>query len=211
MSDKSNPQSTAERIMDAALQEFAEHGFAGARVDRIAKRAECNKQLLYYHYGGKEELWREVLSKQMLKDAEQITSLFRLQNSQEGLVEFIMSVFDKYCTKAEFNRLALWERLEFGDEVVDAEERRERMAPFIASALEEVEDDELRPYVASVLFGVGVMPHLVSQLPRLLTGVSATDPAFRANYARAVRWLVEEANREPEEGSGREGPPRSDG
>jgi len=35
-----------ERLIAAAFDEFAAHGFAGARVDRIAARAECNKNLI---------------------------------------------------------------------------------------------------------------------------------------------------------------------
>jgi len=40
-------------ILRAAQAEFAEHGFAGARVDRIARRAGLNKQLIYYYFGSK--------------------------------------------------------------------------------------------------------------------------------------------------------------
>lgn len=52
---------TRQRILDAALAEFAEHGLAGARVDEIAARAGANKRMLYAHFGSKEELWLVVL------------------------------------------------------------------------------------------------------------------------------------------------------
>jgi AcrR family transcriptional regulator len=39
-------EQTKTRILDAAFREFAEHGLAGARVDRIAKSAERNKNLI---------------------------------------------------------------------------------------------------------------------------------------------------------------------
>lgn len=45
-------------ILDAARQEFGEHGLAGARVERIARRAGVNKQLLYYYFGSKRDLFR---------------------------------------------------------------------------------------------------------------------------------------------------------
>jgi TetR/AcrR family transcriptional regulator len=47
-------------IADAALAEFAMHGFAGARTDRIAGRAGVNKQLIYYYYGSKAKLFEAV-------------------------------------------------------------------------------------------------------------------------------------------------------
>lgn len=49
------------RILAAAAVEFAERGYAGARVDRIAKRARVNKAMLYYHFGSKQELYRALL------------------------------------------------------------------------------------------------------------------------------------------------------
>ena len=53
--------SSQEKILDAASSAFAEEGFAGARVDEIARRAGVNKAMLYYHFGDKRALYREVL------------------------------------------------------------------------------------------------------------------------------------------------------
>jgi AcrR family transcriptional regulator len=58
---KGQSTETTRRILDAATEVFAEVGFGGARVDEIAKRAGINKAALYYHIGGKEELYAEVL------------------------------------------------------------------------------------------------------------------------------------------------------
>src|ERR1700740_3369017 len=49
------------RILEAAQQEFGNHGLAGARVDRIAAKADANKRMLYYHVGNKEDLYLAVL------------------------------------------------------------------------------------------------------------------------------------------------------
>jgi AcrR family transcriptional regulator len=53
---------TRASILKAALREFAQLGLAGARVDEIAKRAGVNKQVLYYHFGNKEDLFRATLA-----------------------------------------------------------------------------------------------------------------------------------------------------
>ena len=53
---------TRRRILAAATAEFAEHGLAGARVDRIAAAAACSKERLYAHYGDKESLFTAVLN-----------------------------------------------------------------------------------------------------------------------------------------------------
>ena len=50
-----------DQILAVAALEFAERGFAGARVDRIARRARVNKAMLYYHFGSKQHLYRTLL------------------------------------------------------------------------------------------------------------------------------------------------------
>lgn len=50
-----------ERLLAAALREFGEKGFAGARVDKITREANANKQLLYHYFGNKEALFKTVL------------------------------------------------------------------------------------------------------------------------------------------------------
>src|SRR3954453_21236986 len=56
-----DPQGMRVRILDAAKQEFAAHGLAGARADRIAANAGANKRMLYYHVGKKDDLYLAVL------------------------------------------------------------------------------------------------------------------------------------------------------
>src|ERR1700679_1832531 len=60
-----NPGRTRERILSAALKEFAAKGFAGARVDVIAKRAAINKRMLYHYFGDKEDLFKAVLRRKI--------------------------------------------------------------------------------------------------------------------------------------------------
>ncbi len=59
--DESSEHDTRQRILDAALAEFTEHGSGGARVDRIAKTAGVNKALLYYYFDSKQRLYEESL------------------------------------------------------------------------------------------------------------------------------------------------------
>lgn len=57
------PVQTRDRLLHAALAEFAQHGFAGARVERIVKAAGVNKQALYYYFADKDDLYRNVLER----------------------------------------------------------------------------------------------------------------------------------------------------
>src|SRR5258708_17111555 len=56
---------TREKILAAALAEFSAKGFAGARVDAIARRARVNKRMLYYCFGAKQELYREIVRRKI--------------------------------------------------------------------------------------------------------------------------------------------------
>ncbi len=60
--EKATRQTSDEKVLAAALKEFAEHGFDGARVDRIAKNARVNKAMIYYHFKSKEALYERILS-----------------------------------------------------------------------------------------------------------------------------------------------------
>ncbi len=44
---------TRARIVAAARAEFAERGYAGARIKQIAERAEINKELIYHYFRSK--------------------------------------------------------------------------------------------------------------------------------------------------------------
>ncbi|MGH2939633.1 MAG: TetR family transcriptional regulator [Solirubrobacterales bacterium] len=58
-------EATKTRILDAAFREFSEHGLAGGRVDRIAKHAKCNKNLIYIYFESKEGLFATVLEERL--------------------------------------------------------------------------------------------------------------------------------------------------
>ncbi|TYP72094.1 TetR/AcrR family transcriptional regulator [Paenibacillus methanolicus] len=51
-----------EKILQTALEAFAEKGYDGARIDTIAKTAGVNKALIYYHFKSKEELFTAVIN-----------------------------------------------------------------------------------------------------------------------------------------------------
>ncbi|MFC0389070.1 TetR/AcrR family transcriptional regulator [Muricoccus vinaceus] len=56
-----DPENTRRVLLEAAIGEFAAKGLAGARVDEIAARAGVNKQLVYHHFGTKEDLYAAAL------------------------------------------------------------------------------------------------------------------------------------------------------
>ena len=71
-------------ILDAARDEFAQHGLGGARMDRIAERASVNKRLIYYYFGGKERLFLAVLERvyEDIRNAEQQLELTQVEPTE---------------------------------------------------------------------------------------------------------------------------------
>jgi AcrR family transcriptional regulator len=64
-----------ERLLAAALAEFASHGKGGARTERIARRAAVNKQLIHYYYRNKAGLYQATLAHAAKAVVEQLTQL----------------------------------------------------------------------------------------------------------------------------------------
>ena len=112
-----NPERSRERILDAALEEFAAKGFAGARVEAIAKRAGLNKQLISHHFGGKEGLYRAVMDRRLAQPGGEM-------NAPEG---GLAAMFERSAADPQWTRILLWEALE-GGSPADPEGRRRRYA-----------------------------------------------------------------------------------
>src|SRR5438270_6935487 len=85
------------RILEAAKQEFAAHGLAGARVDRIAANAGANKRMLYYHVGKKDDLYLAVLegAYEKIRAEERALDLEHLDAPRaiERLIDFTWNYF----------------------------------------------------------------------------------------------------------------------
>lgn len=115
-------EDTKRRIFAAATAEFAEHGLAGARVDRIAAAAKANKQAIYLYYGGKEKLFAAVL-RAKLEEVHVAISI-----DPDAVADSVGQIFDWHQQHPELIRLLLWEALETRDGGLGASETERRVA-----------------------------------------------------------------------------------
>ena len=60
---KRNAQRTQESILNAAQAEFCNHGYTGARMERIARRSRSNIRMIYHYFGNKEKLYVTCLDR----------------------------------------------------------------------------------------------------------------------------------------------------
>jgi AcrR family transcriptional regulator len=124
-------EQTKARILDAAFREFAEHGVAGARVDRIAKNAGCNKNLIYVYFGSKEALFATVLDRH-LSDA-----YAGVPFTADDLPGLARRVFDYAQANPDVYRLLAWATLERTTALPPAREsEHDRKLPLIRAEQE---------------------------------------------------------------------------
>ncbi|WP_245947259.1 TetR/AcrR family transcriptional regulator [Jannaschia seohaensis] len=119
-------EATQARILQAAKEEFARLGLAGARVDVIAERAEANKRMIYHYFGSKEDLFRHVLEAAYLdiRAAERALELEHLDppRAMEALVRF---TWDYYLENPEFIRLVNSENLHGARHIAESDRLNE--------------------------------------------------------------------------------------
>lgn len=127
-----DPERTKAQLTDAALHEFADHGFHGARVDRITRTVGCNPRLLYHYFGSKEKLYVAVIEHIFadIRAQEQGLELARLDPmaAMRRLIEFTYDFFD---SNALFVKMIRNENLLEGRFIVQTEAVRTSSQPLI--------------------------------------------------------------------------------
>jgi TetR/AcrR family transcriptional regulator len=123
---------TRELLLSTAISEFAEKGFAGARVDEIAKRAGVNKQLLYHHFGNKDDLYRVALERvySEIRQKEQALDLGNL-SPVEAMRTLVGYSFDYLVEHPEFIKLVSDENAQGAPHAASSEQLAEMHWPLV--------------------------------------------------------------------------------
>ncbi len=97
---------TRTRILETALSEFAAHGLAGARTERIAAAAGVNKALIYYYFESKEKLYFAAFEMVAGRVRDRSMAVFlRDASPGEKLLRTALNHFDRILTQREFQSL----------------------------------------------------------------------------------------------------------
>jgi TetR/AcrR family transcriptional regulator len=173
-----------DRILDAALVEFGEHGFAGARIGAIARRAGANQQLISYYFGGKKGLYRALLDRWRVISGE-------LSRPDVPLDEVVAAFTYVGESQRHWSRLLIWQALagdhaegegDFRTAMVD-DMRRRQQAGELAGDLDPA-------YVLLALFGAALAPVALADFAADVTGVPADSPEFLDRYREQLKRLV---------------------
>lgn len=127
-----DPDATRRAILDAATVEFAAKGYAGGRVDEIAARTATSKRMIYYYFGGKEQLYAAVLEEMYggMRDAEAALDLDSLPPA-EAMRRMVEVTFDHHATHQDFVRLVTVENIQDASSVRESPGIRTRNATVI--------------------------------------------------------------------------------
>jgi len=174
-----------ERIVDAAMSEFALYGIAGARMDRIAKRARTSKERVYTYFPSKEALYTQTASAQL----EVILHATTLDATD--LPGYAGRLYDYYETHPAHHRLISWGRLELeSSSRIDKANRSDA----ILGKLDAIRRAQREGHLDSSLDAIDVLA-LVGQIATTWIGQPelsdaavehATDPSPAARRAAVV-------------------------
>ncbi|MGW4062181.1 TetR/AcrR family transcriptional regulator [Amycolatopsis sp. NPDC004747] len=178
---------TRAALLEAALQEFSEKGFAGARVRDIAERAGVSKDLIAYHFGGKEDLYRAV----------QRAWLHRRDGFAEPdlpLSESLARYLHDALSDPRPMRLLAWRGLAgAGQGTPDASTGTDH--PDADGLRRRQEDGELHPELDPatlqlVLLGAVAAPVVFAEITHRLFGVHPGEPEFENRYRDGLQRIL---------------------
>ena len=182
-----NPERSRERILAAALKEFAAKGFAGARVDFIAQRAAINKRMLYHYFGSKEGLFKAVLRRKITERQAWAETL------SGDPAESLAFWFEAACNDTDWVRMLEWEALQEADgRLIDEKNRRTATA----RGIERIRQRQARGQISAefdprhvmlAMRSLTMFPAAFPQLTQLIMGRPVSDPRFQKERTEFLR------------------------
>lgn len=183
---------TKGRLLDAALDEFAAHGFDGARVAAIAANAGVNKQLVSYYFGGKEGLYQALNDRWLAREDE----FAGLDTAAEDLGPLYLH---RMLADPRGTRLAIWQALNDDaperDPQAHVDEEQDRLRE--RQLRGEISPDLDPAALQLALMGMTMAPILLPDQVRKLFGVGIDDPEFEQRYGDAIRQIVHRLSDRP--------------
>ncbi|MBE1590622.1 TetR family transcriptional regulator [Nonomuraea angiospora] len=185
---------TRERILRAAVSEFGEKGYSGARTAGIAARAGVNQQLISYYFGGKQGLLEELRRRRQADEASS-------DAASASFAESVGAQLARTLDDPEWARLVVWQAL--GDcPFADAEEgqryaqaQRARMAESLERMRGRQADGEVTgrvdpAFALLVAYAVVFAPITMPQFVRDIFGDEPLSPEVRRRlHDELVRLL----------------------
>ena len=170
-------------LLDAALDEFAAKGYAGARVADIASRAGVNKQLINYYFGGKEGLYLAIGERWLEREAE-------INDPALPFEEIMIRYLDNVLDDPRGARLNAWRGLTEDLDAVPAGDREDLSDLERRQAAGELAADLDPAVVMLAMMAMVAAPVTMPLAVRRVFGLDPDAPEFRERYTEQLRRIV---------------------
>jgi AcrR family transcriptional regulator len=193
---------TQREILDIATREFADRGFAGARVDEIAERTRTTKRMIYYYFGSKERLFVAVLERAYaaIRAAEQTIEVDHL-DPEAAIRRLAELTFDHHESHPQFIRLVSIENIHRAEHIAGRSEFAGQNSPAI-ELIEKIlvrgrRDGSFSRDIDAVDLHMMISAFCVFRVANrhtfgALFDRDLTDPALRDRYRRMLGDMVVE-------------------
>lgn len=149
-----DPERTRAQILASALTEFSEHGYDGAKVQKIARGAGCNPRLIYHYFGSKDDLYLAALRQIYAEIRTRETDLhLDALPPEQAIVRLAEFTFDFFDSNTPFVSITRSENLLHGHFVSQIPEIQDISSPLIEKIA-----DLLRRGVTAGVFRADVDP-----------------------------------------------------
>jgi TetR/AcrR family transcriptional regulator len=185
---KRDPDRARERLLEAAVEEFGERGYAGARVKQIAERAGLNHQLVSYYFGGKAGLYQALQRRWRETSAD-------LNHPELPLDEVVVNFLRQSLQNRQWARLLAWENLDDTPNPDGDDENQQLMRWIVDDIRRRQAEGELAAdldpaYLALALFAAGAAATVLPNVARRMTGLDPSDDEFARHYGDQLARLV---------------------
>ena len=181
-----------DRILDAALAAFAQHGRRGTRIDEIARAAGMSKTNLLYYYRTKDALYRAVLTRTLDVWLAPLRELDASSDPAQSLSRYIEQKLDLSRRFPQASRLFAMEIMQGAPHLAsvletDLADLVERKVAIISAWIEQGRLAPVDPH--HLLFMIwATTQHYADFAMQIeaLTGKGLSDEAFFAGTKEAV-------------------------
>jgi AcrR family transcriptional regulator len=190
-----------EQLLRAATREFAAHGFAGARIGRIVKKAGSNPRMIYHYFGSKSQLYVAVLEEALggLRKQELQIDVAGL-DPQKGLLQLFDFIAGHFESNDDLVRLLTAENLLKAKYMRKSPRIPEMSSPVLTMIEQLIERGTRTGQIAKGLDGlrlyilmVALSQFHLSNVHTLSTifGRDLSDPLWRRERMNDARHMVE--------------------
>lgn len=176
---------TRAALLEAALEEFSEKGFAGTTVRDIAARAGVSKDLIAYHFGSKDGLYRAVQATWLDRES-------TLSDPELPFDQLLVRYLHDALADPRLLRLLIWRGLAGGPDTGTGSHSGDDS---LVLTVRRQQRGELPPDIdvgtlRLVLLAAVAAPVAFPDMAQQLLGVRPDDPAFEERYTEGLRTLI---------------------